>query len=93
MRALTLLRLTCVVLVLLVTSGSNSMLRSATSNLADNLSSAIFNSDDLTTVERGYRFHKPITELYQASLPFIAVLLLALVIITYCPILTLGMIS
>lgn len=40
-----------------------------------------------------YRFHKPITELYRASLPFIAVLLLALVIITYCPILTLGMIS
>ncbi len=40
-----------------------------------------------------YRFHKPITELYLASLPFIAVLLLALVIITYCPILTLGMIS
>lgn len=53
MRTLTLLRLTCVVLVLLFASGCNSMLRSATSNLADNLSSAIFNSDDLTTVERG----------------------------------------
>ncbi len=32
-----------------------------------------------------YRFKKPITELYQATLPFMAVLLIALLIITYIP--------
>ncbi len=32
-----------------------------------------------------YRFKKPITELYQASLPFMLVLLVALLIITYWP--------
>jgi len=32
-----------------------------------------------------YRFDKSITELYRATLPFMAVLLVALVIITYVP--------
>jgi tripartite ATP-independent transporter DctM subunit len=32
-----------------------------------------------------YRFKKPITELYQATLPFMMVLLIALLIITYVP--------
>jgi len=32
-----------------------------------------------------YRFKKPITELYQATLPFMAVLLIALLVITYIP--------
>ena len=32
-----------------------------------------------------YRFKKPITELYQATIPFMLVLLVALVIITYVP--------
>lgn len=36
-----------------------------------------------------YRFKKPITELYQASLPFMLVLLAALIIITYWPALSL----
>ena len=36
-----------------------------------------------------YRFKKPITELYQASLPFMLVLLIALIIITYWPALSL----
>ena len=36
-----------------------------------------------------YRFKKPITELYQASLPFMLVLLVALIIITYWPALSL----
>lgn len=36
-----------------------------------------------------YRFKKPITELYQASLPFMLVLLVALIIITYWPSLSL----
>lgn len=36
-----------------------------------------------------YRFKKPITELYQASLPFMLVLLAALIIITYWPSLSL----
>lgn len=36
-----------------------------------------------------YRFKKPITELYQASLPFMLVLLIALLIITYWPALSL----
>ena len=32
-----------------------------------------------------YRFKKPITELYRAALPFMAVLLIALIVITYVP--------
>ena len=36
-----------------------------------------------------YRFKRPITELYRATLPFMAVLLFALVIITYVPALSL----
>ncbi len=32
-----------------------------------------------------YRFNKPITELYQATIPFMAILLLAVLIITYVP--------
>jgi TRAP-type C4-dicarboxylate transport system permease large subunit len=32
-----------------------------------------------------YRFKKPITELYRAATPFIIVLLVAVLIITYCP--------
>lgn len=39
-----------------------------------------------------YRFEKPITELYMAALPFMAVLLVALVLITYVPWLSLGLI-
>ncbi len=40
-----------------------------------------------------YRFKKPITELYRASFPFMLVLMLALIIITYWPTLSLGLIS
>lgn len=40
-----------------------------------------------------YRFKKPITELYQASLPFMLVLLAALIIITYWPTLSLWNLS
>lgn len=36
-----------------------------------------------------YRFKKPLTELYSATLPFLLVLLLALMLITYFPILSL----
>ena len=36
-----------------------------------------------------YRFNKPITELYKASIPFMIVLLIALLIITYWPSLSL----
>jgi tripartite ATP-independent transporter DctM subunit len=36
-----------------------------------------------------YRFRRPILELYRASLPFLAILLVALAIITYLPALTL----
>ena len=32
-----------------------------------------------------YRFNKPITELYQATLPFMLVLLFCVVVITYVP--------
>ncbi|MFT4821791.1 MAG: C4-dicarboxylate transporter DctM subunit [Candidatus Azotimanducaceae bacterium] len=32
-----------------------------------------------------YRFNRPITELYRATLPFMAVLIVALLIITYVP--------
>ncbi len=37
----------------------------------------------------GLRFEKPVLKLYQASLPFIAILLLALILITYWPSLSL----
>lgn len=33
----------------------------------------------------GYRFERPIIELYVATLPFLALLILTLLIITYCP--------
>ena len=36
-----------------------------------------------------YRFKKPLTELYSATLPFLLVLLLALLLITYFPLLSL----
>jgi TRAP-type C4-dicarboxylate transport system permease large subunit len=39
-----------------------------------------------------YRFNKPITELYRATLPFMAVLIVALLLITYIPWLSLGLI-
>ncbi len=32
-----------------------------------------------------FRFNKPITEVYQATLPFMLVLLVALAVITYVP--------
>ena len=38
-----------------------------------------------------YRFTKPITELYSASLPFMVILLVALILITYWPWLSLGL--
>ena len=38
-----------------------------------------------------YRFKRSITDLYQASLPFMLVLLIALVLITYVPWLSLGL--
>lgn len=41
----------------------------------------------------GYRFNKPIIEIYRATLPFMLVLLLAVLIITYWPWLTLAFIS
>ena len=40
-----------------------------------------------------YRFAKPITELYMAALPFMLVLLIALLLITYVPWLSLGLIE
>ncbi len=40
-----------------------------------------------------YRFKKPITELYLASLPFMLVLLFALMVITYWPALSLGLLD
>ena len=38
-----------------------------------------------------YRFKKPITELYSASMPFMVILLVALILITYWPWLSLGL--
>jgi TRAP-type C4-dicarboxylate transport system permease large subunit len=38
-----------------------------------------------------YRFGRSVTELYRASLPFMLVLLVALVLITYVPWLSLGL--
>ncbi len=40
-----------------------------------------------------YRFNKPIIELYRATWPFMVVLMIALMVITYVPILSLGFIS
>jgi len=40
-----------------------------------------------------YRFKKPLTELYAAAWPFMLVLLLALLVITYVPVLSLGFIE
>ncbi len=40
-----------------------------------------------------FRFKKPITELYRASFPFLLLLLVALVIITYVPSLTLALVN
>ena len=39
----------------------------------------------------GFRFKKPVMELYRATMPFFAILLLAVLIITYWPGLTLGL--
>jgi tripartite ATP-independent transporter DctM subunit len=39
-----------------------------------------------------YRFNKPITELYRSTLPFLALLLVTLIIITYFPWLSLALI-
>ena len=39
-----------------------------------------------------YRFSKPVTELYRATLPFMAVLIIALLLITYIPWLSLALI-
>ena len=40
-----------------------------------------------------YRFEKPIVEIYKATLPFMLVLMLALLLITYLPILSLGLLE
>jgi tripartite ATP-independent transporter DctM subunit len=40
-----------------------------------------------------YRFEKPIVEIYKATLPFMLVLMLALLLITYLPILSLGLLD
>ena len=40
-----------------------------------------------------YRFNKPIVELYRATWPFMIVLMIALLVITYVPIISLGFIS
>ena len=39
----------------------------------------------------GYRFNRPITEIYMATLPFLAILLLSVLVITYVPALSLGL--
>ena len=39
-----------------------------------------------------YRFHKPVTELYSASIPFMLILIVAVLIITYWPDLSLYLI-
>ena len=41
----------------------------------------------------GYRFNKPIIDIYKATIPFMLVLLLAVLIITYLPWLSLVLIS
>lgn len=40
-----------------------------------------------------YRFHKPVTELYAATIPFMFILMLAVLIITYWPELTLYLVN
>jgi len=40
-----------------------------------------------------YRFNKPVTEIYRACLPFMLVLLFSLIIITYWPALSLGLLE
>jgi TRAP-type C4-dicarboxylate transport system permease large subunit len=40
-----------------------------------------------------YRFKKPVTELYYATIPFMLVLIVAVLIITYWPTLTMGLIQ
>jgi len=40
-----------------------------------------------------YRFHKPVTELYQATIPFMFILILAVLIITYWPDLTMYLVN
>ncbi len=40
-----------------------------------------------------YRFEKPLLDLYKAAWPFMVVLLIALLLITYVPVLSLGLIS
>ena len=40
-----------------------------------------------------YRFNKPLLELYSATWPFMLVLLVALLLITYVPLLSLGLIT
>ena len=38
-----------------------------------------------------YRFDRPITEIYMATLPYLAILLLSVLVITYVPVLSLGL--
>ena len=40
-----------------------------------------------------YRFHKPVTELYQATIPFMFILIVAVLIITYWPELTMYLVN
>ncbi|MDH5765469.1 MAG: TRAP transporter large permease subunit [Gammaproteobacteria bacterium] len=40
-----------------------------------------------------YRFHKPVTELYQATIPFMFILIVAVLIITYWPDLTMYLVN
>ena len=40
-----------------------------------------------------YRFNKPLLDLYRAAWPFMVVLLIALLLITYVPVLSLGLIT
>lgn len=40
-----------------------------------------------------FRFKKPVTELYSATIPFLLLMLVALIIITYVPVLSLGLID
>jgi len=40
-----------------------------------------------------YRFHKPVTELYAATIPFMLILMVAVLIITYWPELTLYLVN
>ncbi|MCW8924276.1 MAG: TRAP transporter large permease subunit [Gammaproteobacteria bacterium] len=40
-----------------------------------------------------YRFHKPVTDLYQATIPFMVILIVAVLIITYWPELTMYLVN